>query len=199
MKRALVGCVSIALIAIIGCNKPQKKEAQNVTPKETKAAQWSAPEKPNVDVNKKYVATIKTSKGDIKVELYPKEAPLSVTNFVGLSEKGFYKGLNFHRVVPDFVIQGGDPEGTGMGGPGYTLPAEIKLKHTQGALAWARLGDQVNPEKRSSGSQFYITLEEQPFLDQGGYTVFGQTIEGMDVVQKIQQGDTIQEILIQTE
>jgi len=154
---------------------------------------WTEPAKADVDVNKKYTATIKTSKGDIVCELYPKQAPLSVTNFVYLAKGGFYNGLTFHRVVPNFVIQGGDPAGTGSGGPGYTTPAEIGLPHKEGALAWARTGDEVNPQRRSSGSQFYITLKATPFLD-GGYTVFGQTIGGMDVVKKIQQKDVIERI-----
>ncbi len=152
-----------------------------------------------VDAKKKYTAVIKTSKGDITVELFAKETPLSVTNFKQLADGGFYNGLTFHRVVPNFVIQGGDPAGTGSGGPGYTVPAEISThKHIEGALAWARLGDEVNPQKRSSGSQFYITLTATPFLD-GGYTVFGQTIGGMDVVKKIAQGDKIVSITVKAE
>lgn len=156
------------------------------------------PKVPLADIQKYTKAVIKTSKGDITVELFPKEAPLSVTNFVQLAKAGFYDNLAFHRVVPNFVIQGGDPEGTGRGGPGYTIPAEIQgnpHKHIEGALAWARLGDEVNPQKRSSGSQFYITLTATPFLD-GGYTVFGQTTAGMDVVKKISQGDKILKIEI---
>ena len=164
---------------------------------ETKG-KWMEPKAADVDSNKKYIALIKTSKGDILCELYPKEAPLSVTNFVYLAKGGFYNGLTFHRVVPDFVIQGGDPTATGSGGPGYTIPAEIGLKHKEGALAWARTGDEVNPERRSSGSQFYITLKATPFLD-GAYTVFGQTIQGMDVVKKIEQGDKIEGIEIRIE
>lgn len=162
----------------------------------------TAPKEANVDMNKKYLATIRTSKGDIKVELFPKEAPISVTNFMQLAQKSFYKGLTFHRVEPDFVIQGGDPTGTGRGGPGYTIPAEIKLPHQTGALAWARLpetdpqGNPVNPKRESSGSQFYITLAPQPSLD-GGYTVFGQTVEGMDVVKKIQRGDVIEDVVVE--
>jgi len=151
----------------------------------------SPPEKAmSFEAGKKYEAVIHTSKGDITCELYPDKAPLSVTNFIQLAKAKFYNGLTFHRVVPGFVIQGGDPDGTGSGGPGYTIPAEIGLPHLQGALAWARLGDQVNPKRNSSGSQFYITLEATPNLD-GGYTVFGQTVNGMDVVQKIAVGDTI--------
>jgi peptidyl-prolyl cis-trans isomerase B (cyclophilin B) len=142
---------------------------------------------------KLYFAVIHTNKGDITCELATQQAPLSVTNFVQLAQGGFYDGLTFHRVVPNFVIQGGDPQGTGTGGPGYTIPAEINLNHDKGALAWARLPDQVNPQKRSSGSQFYITLEKVPYLDRE-YTVFGKTVSGMDVVQKIKQGDTISKI-----
>jgi cyclophilin family peptidyl-prolyl cis-trans isomerase len=142
---------------------------------------------------KQYQAVIHTSKGDVICDLYPEKAPMSVTNFIQLAQGGFYNGLKFHRVVPKFVVQGGDPEGTGRGGPGYTIPAEIGLSHQKGALAWARLPDQVNPTRRSSGSQFYITLDTISYLD-GEYSVFGQTIAGFDVVQKISQEDTINKI-----
>ena len=154
------------------------------------------PKTPLADIQKQTKAVIHTSKGDITVELYPKEAPLSVTNFVQLAKIGFYNNLTFHRVVPNFVVQGGDPEGTGRGGPGYTVKAEIEgnpHKHIEGALAWARQGDEMNPERRSSGSQFYITLAATPFLD-NGYTVFGKTTAGMDVVKKIVVGDKILKI-----
>lgn len=156
--------------------------------------QFTEPTKPmSFESGKTYVAVIHTSKGDITCQLNSEEAPLSVTNFIQLAQGGFYNGLIFHRVVPNFVVQGGDPDGTGRGGPGYTVPAEIKLSHKQGALAWARLADNMNPKKRSSGSQFYITLEKIPHLD-GEYTVFGQTISGMDIVQKIEQGDVIKSV-----
>ena len=147
------------------------------------------------EVGKKYQAVITTTKGKIICELYPEKAPLSVTNFIQLVKGGFYHQLKFHRVVPGFVIQGGDPSGNGTGGPGYTLPAEIGLPHIQGALAWARLPDHANPQKRSSGSQFYITLEATPFLNDE-YTVFGQTVAGFDVVQKITAGDSIEKVEI---
>ncbi len=148
-----------------------------------------------IDVNKSYTATIKTSKGSIVADLYPKDAPTTVNNFVFLAKDGFYDGLTFHRVVPGFVIQGGDPKGDGTGGPGYDVPPEIKAKHTLGALAMARKGGpaQTTP---SSGSQFYITLAPQPSLD-GQYTVFGQVTQGMDVVQKIAVGDKIDSVTIQ--
>lgn len=110
-----------------------------------------------------------------------------------MANNGYYDGLTFHRVEPGFVIQGGDPKGDGTGGPGYTIPAEINHKHGRGALAWARTGDQVNPTRASSGSQFYITQQETPFLD-GQYSVFGQVISGMEIVDKIAVGDKIQRI-----
>lgn len=143
-----------------------------------------------IDPAKKYVGTIRTEKGDIVVELDALYAPLHVNNFVYLARQGFYDGLTFHRHVPGFVIQGGDPSGTGTGGPGYTVPAEIGLPHVEGALAMARRGDQVNPQKASSGSQFYITLAATHQLD-GGYSVFGRVIAGLDVVMKLTQGDLI--------
>lgn len=147
-----------------------------------------------IDVTKTYVATIKTAKGSIVVEMYPKDAPQHVNNFVFLARDGFYNGLTFHRVEPGFVIQGGDPLGTGTGGPGYNIPPEIKAKHTKGAIAMARQGGpaQTTP---SSGSQFYITLAAQPGLD-GQYTAFGQVTSGMEVVEKIARGDLIQSITI---
>lgn len=146
---------------------------------------------------KKYIASIKTKKGTIVCELNTEKAPLSVTNFVQLANGGYYNGLTFHRVEPGFVIQGGDPKGNGTGGPGYTVKGESTngLKHGEGALAWARTGDQVNPERRSSGSQFYITLAPTPFLD-GQYTVFGQVTTGMEVVKTISRGDVMEEVKI---
>jgi len=157
-------------------------------------AQFTEPKQAIVfEMGKTYEAAITTSKGMIVCRLQPEKAPLSVTNFIQLAQGGFYNGLTFHRVVPKFVIQGGDPVGNGTGGPGYTTPAEIGLPHIKGALAWARLPDMMNPERRSSGSQFYITLEPTPFLD-GQYTVFGMTISGMDVVEKIEIGDRIEKI-----
>ncbi len=152
----------------------------------------SAPPPMAIDKTKKYIATIKTSKGEIKIELDPSAAPQTVNNFVYLSTNGFYDGLTFHRVEPDFVIQGGDPAGNGSGGPGYNIPPEIKLPHVAGAIAMARRGGP--PESTpSSGSQFYITLAATPNLD-GNYTAFGKTIAGMDVVKKIVIGDKIERV-----
>ena len=151
-----------------------------------------------IDPKKSYSATIVTDKGEIELDLFLQDAPLTVNNFVYLAQSGFYSGLTFHRVVPNFVIQGGDPLGSGTGGPGYTVPAEIGKPHPKGALATARQGDAVNPRRASSGSQFYITLEPTPHLN-GGYTVFGQVTSGMEVVESIGVGDVIQEIVIAAE
>jgi peptidylprolyl isomerase/peptidyl-prolyl cis-trans isomerase B (cyclophilin B) len=127
--------------------------------------------------------------GTILMELYPDVAPKTVESFLALTKKGFYNGLTFHRVVPGFVAQGGDPKGDGSGGPGYTTKAEFnQKKHLTGTVAMARAG---HPD--SAGSQFYICLAPQPFLD-GKYTVFGQVTEGMDVVQKITVGDVMKSV-----
>ena len=136
---------------------------------------------------------IKTSMGDIVIELFEKDAPKHTANFKKLVKSGFYNGTTFHRVIPSFMIQGGDPNSKdadrsndGVGGPGYTLPAEIKAKHEKGSVAAARLGDQVNPNRESSGSQFYIVTGDASHLD-GQYTVFGKVTSGMDVVYKIEK------------
>ncbi len=174
--------------------KPQSTEQE----KNNMGKTFEEPKTSQVEAGKKYSAILKTDKGEINIDLFADKAPLGVTNFIQLAKGGFYDGLNFHRVVPNFVVQGGDPQGNGTGGPGYTVPAEIGPKHIKGAVAWARTGDEVNPEQRSSGSQFYITLEATPFLD-GAYSVFGQTTSGMEVVEKIQMGDKIQGIEIKEE
>ncbi|HTT76348.1 MAG TPA: peptidylprolyl isomerase [Candidatus Binataceae bacterium] len=147
--------------------------------------------------NTGHYAILDTDRGDVVIELYPNVAPKTVANFEELSKKGFYNGLTFHRVEPGFVVQGGDPQGNGMGGPGYDLPAEISPteKHVRGTVAMARKGDQVNPERKSSGSQFYICLAPAPFLDQQ-YTIFGGVVEGMNVVDQIKVGDHIKKVTI---
>jgi len=156
---------------------------------------YSEPPEMQIDAGRAYTATISTARGDIVLQLDAGAAPQTVNNFVFLTEQGFYDGLTFHRVETGFVIQGGDPLGTGTGGPGYTVPAEIGLPHVEGAIAMARQGDEVNPTRASSGSQFYITLAPTAQLD-GAYTVFGQVTAGMDVVQSIAIGDAIEEIAI---
>jgi len=136
-------------------------------------------------------AIVKTNRGSFRLFLYGNDAPISVKNFVRLAEAGFYDGLTFHRYEPDFVIQGGDPLGNGMGDAGYTIPLEISdRKHIKGALGMARAQD-----PNSGSCQFYICLEAQPGLD-GGYTVFGEVIKGMSVVDQLRQGDKIIKIKI---
>ncbi len=138
-------------------------------------------------------AIIKTDKGDIELELFPNEAPNTVKNFEKLANSGFYDGLTFHRVIPDFVIQGGCPRGDGTGGPGYTIKCEInEHKHGTGALSMAHAG------KDTGGSQFFITHSPQPHLD-GVHTVFGQVTKGMDVVYKIQPGDVMNKVIVTDE
>jgi len=150
--------------------------------------------------NTGHYAILDTDRGVIVIEFYPAVAPKTVANFETLVKKGFYNGLIFHRVVPDFVVQGGDPDGTGMGGPGYTVPAEIDSSehHLRSTVATARLGDDVNPTRQSSGSQFYICLKPQPSLD-AQYTIFGGVIKGMDVVDRIQKGDHMKKLTLASE
>jgi peptidyl-prolyl cis-trans isomerase B (cyclophilin B) len=161
---------------------------------EEKPKTYKPPTKQEVEQAKevgKYQVFVKTSRGQLELELDGKAAPLHVANFVKLANAKFYDGLKFHRVVPDFVVQAGCPKGDGTGGPGYTIKAEKSpLRHGKGALGMARRAD---PD--SAGSQWYITLSPQPALDQGkgrpGYVVFGTVVSGMDVVKKIEKGDRI--------
>jgi peptidyl-prolyl cis-trans isomerase B (cyclophilin B) len=130
--------------------------------------------------------------GQVKIELFPNEAPGTVANFEKLINEGFYNGLNFHRVIPGFVAQGGCPNGTGTGGPGYTIKCETAgnpHKHERGSLSMAHAG------KDTGGSQFFIVYEPQPHLN-GVHTVFGKVVEGMEYVDDIQQGDKMKEVKI---
>lgn len=142
---------------------------------------YSAPPPMTIDQNKTYTATIKTNFGDIVIQLLPKDAPLAVNNFVFLARQGFYDGIKFHRVVKGFMIQSGDPQGTGMGGPGYQFADELAntLDYTTGTLAMANSGSNTN------GSQFFITLADYSKRLPKLYTIFGKVTGGMDVVQKI--------------
>ena len=135
-------------------------------------------------------AIIETDKGNIELVLFDKEAPNTVDNFEKLAKDGFYNGLTFHRVLPNFVIQGGCPKGNGTGGPGYTIKCEINPhKHGAGALSMAHAG------KDTGGSQFFITHSPQPHLD-GVHTVFGKVVKGMDVVNKIKQNDVMNKVTV---
>lgn len=214
--------MSISCLLVLGSMNScsQEKKAETLT--------QDAPKKQMVKIKStKEVAVIETKFGKIVLSLYEQDAPQHVANFKKLIQSGFYNGTTFHRVIQNFMIQGGDPNSKdndpmndGMGGPGYTVPAEIKRYHKRGALAAARQGDQVNPTKASSGSQFYIvqngpmsldqlkqlemsmrrqkpnfsltqeqidtytTLGGTPFLD-NEYTVFGEAVMGLDVVDQI--------------
>lgn len=147
-----------------------------------------------IDSNKQYVAHFKTSKGEFDVQLFADKAPITVNNFVFLARDGFYDGVTFHRVISDFMIQGGDPTGTGTGGPGYKFADEesaLRLRHEgPGILSMANAG------KNTNGSQFFITHVETPWLD-GKHAVFGKVMgNGQEIVNKIQQGDLIESITI---
>jgi peptidyl-prolyl cis-trans isomerase B (cyclophilin B) len=137
-------------------------------------------------------ATFQTERGTIQVELAADKAPLTVANFVNLARRGFYDGLTFHRVIPDFMVQGGCPQGSGTGGPGYRFEDETGngLSHERGVLSMANAGPATN------GSQFFITHVACPWLD-GKHTVFGKVLEGQDVVDKVEQGDTIRSVTIE--
>ncbi|RNF81821.1 peptidylprolyl isomerase [Montanilutibacter psychrotolerans] len=138
------------------------------------------------------IATFDTDRGPIRVELAADKAPLTVANFVNLVLRGYYDGLNFHRVIPDFMVQGGCPEGRGTGGPGYKFEDEARngLGHQRGVLSMANAGPATN------GSQFFITHVACPWLD-GKHTVFGKVLEGIEVVDAVKQGDTIKSVKIE--
>lgn len=180
---------------------------QTAAPQPTQGASTTktyAAEPPmTIDQSKKYFATIKMDIGDIKVELFPQDAPRHVNNFVFLSRDGFYDGVTFHRVIPGFMAQAGDPTGTGRGGPGYNIPDEVNSrKFEDGTLGMAK-----TQLPNSAGSQWFLDYAPQPSLD-GGYTAFGQIVEGRDVLDKIMPrdparattpGTTINTIIIEEE
>ena len=154
--------------------------------------QWNSPPAMQIDSKKNYSATIETSKGAIEIALSAQYAPKTVNNFVFLAQEGFYDGVSFHRVISNFMIQGGDPTGTGRGGPGYKFEDEFAgnpLTHEAKALSMANAGPNTN------GSQFFITHAPQPHLD-GKHTVFGKVTSGQDVVDAISQGDTMTKVTI---
>lgn len=167
----------------------------------SKPKTYSAPPPMTIDTSKQYTATIETEKGKMVLELFARDVPVTVNNFAFLAREGFYDGSTFHRVIPGFMAQGGDPTGTGRGGPGYKFDDEFtKHKHIAGTLSMANAGPNTN------GSQFFITFTPQHALD-GKHTVFGQLIEGMDVLGKLTprdpsqnpqfEGDTIVRITIE--
>jgi peptidyl-prolyl cis-trans isomerase B (cyclophilin B) len=153
---------------------------------------WDRSPEMQIDTSKNYMAEIETDRGSIKLELFPNYAPKTVNNFVFLARQGFYDGVSFHRVISNFMIQGGDPTGTGAGGPGYSFEDEVAdnpLTHETGVISMANAGPNTN------GSQFFITHCPQPHLN-GKHTVFGKVVSGQDVVDSICQGDKMEQIII---
>jgi peptidyl-prolyl cis-trans isomerase B (cyclophilin B) len=154
--------------------------------------QYPSPPAMQIDPSKKFTATFETSRGTIVCDLFPNEAPSTVNNFVFLAKDGFYDGTKFHRVIADFMVQGGDPEGTGRGGPGYRFNDELKgnyKKHQRGSLSMANAGPNTN------GSQFFITHVVTDWLD-GKHTVFGQVTSGQEIVDQVKQGDVLKKVTI---
>ena len=183
--------IGVIVLIVIGIawllwpkSTPQQAQSPALTPS-GKVDQYSAPPPMTIDVNKEYLATFKLAQGgEFVVKLLPDKAPKTVNNFVFLAKQGFYNGTTFHRVLKDFMAQGGDPSGTGQGGPGYQFENEDSdLKFDkEGVVAMANAGRDTN------GSQFFITFGPQDYLN-GGYTIFGQVIDGMDVVKSIRLRD----------
>ena len=155
--------------------------------------QWDTPPEMTIDPAKVFTVKLETSRGDIELELYPEHAPKTVNNFVFLINESFYDGVTFHRVIDNFMVQGGDPDGTGSGGPGYRFEDELignPLKHETKVISMANAGPDTN------GSQFFITHLPQAHLD-GKHTVFGKVTLGVDVVDAIRQGDVINKASVQ--
>ena len=156
------------------------------------AKQYQSPPEMQVDTSRNYKITLETDKGSIELELFPQHAPKTVNNFVFLAQEGFYDGVTFHRVIANFMVQGGDPTGSGRGGPGYRFEDEFSgnpLRHERGVISMANAGPNTN------GSQFFITHGPQPHLD-GRHTVFGKVTKGIDVVDAIEQGDTMVKVTV---
>lgn len=182
----------LAVVLLLACAGPATETPATETPATVERKTYSAPPSMTIDTSKQYTATIETRKGKLVLELFAADAPLTVNNFVSLARDGFYDGVTFHRVIPDFMAQGGDPTGTGRGGPGYSFADEFSpnLTHGTGALSMANSGPDTN------GSQFFITYAPQPHLN-GKHSVFGRLIEGMDVLKKLENGDTMRKVTIE--
>ncbi len=180
MKKIVSLAVIVLLmsLAVISCGEETPEPAPEAKPKS-----YSSPPPMTIDTGKQYTATIETEKGNMVVELFAKDVPVTVNNFVFLAREGFYDGSTFHRVIPGFMAQGGDPTGTGMGGAGYKFDDEFTgHKHEAGTLSMANSGPNTN------GAQFFITFAPQHGLD-NKHSVFGQLIEGMDVLESLTPRD----------
>ena len=179
---ALVAVSLLSIMALlVGCSGSKEPNTK---------LQWSSPPSMQINTSRIYYATFDTSLGSFKVQLFANESPITVNNFVFLAEQGFYNDTTFHRIIRTFMIQGGDPTGTGTGGPGYTIPDELPVKHSYdpGILAMANTG-----QPNTGGSQFFICTgsDAQNLNSTPNYTQFGQVVSGMDVVQKIAAVPTI--------
>lgn len=191
-REAIAVMLIAALILTVSCSSSSSNNSPlptRTTMSSTKKT-YTSPPPMIIDTSKQYTAVIETNKGKLVLELFAKDVPKTVNNFVFLAREGFYDGVAFHRVIPGFMAQGGDPTGTGSGGPGYKFADEFTShKHGTGALSMANAGPDTN------GSQFFITYAPQPHLD-GKHSVFGQLTEGMDVLQKLVNGDVMQKVTI---
>lgn len=195
MARGRVFLLVLLALLLSGCWAGDIYIPPTLTP--LSSPQPTEPVVPTVAPGQGTVATIVTERGTIVCQLRPDIAPKTVANFAKLANEGFYDGRAFFRVEPGFVIQGGSPDDRATGSIGYTIEAEINLPHTAGAIAMARTSDEVNPERRSDGSQFYITLAATPGLD-GAYTVFGDCGASLDIVRQIQVGDKMLRVRVET-
>ncbi len=194
-----IGVIVVAVVLVAWFSLPKSKGGATTTT----AKQYSAPPPMTIDVTKQYFATVKMENGgEFVIQLFPDKAPITVNNFVFLAREGFYDGTTFHRVLADFMAQGGDPTGTGGGGPGYEFANEDSdlTFNKAGVVAMANAGRDTN------GSQFFITFSPQEYLN-GNYTIFGQVVQGMDVVMNIRlrdpqqnpnyEGDKIESVTIE--
>lgn len=182
LKKAYLPLMLMIVVALMlgGCGKKEEKTAEQ--PKSTEPKSWTSPPEMKIDTNKTYQAEIKTSKGSFTIELFAKDAPKTVNNFVFLAKEGFYNDVTFHRIIESFMIQTGDPTGTGAGGPGYSFEDEkTSYKYEPGIVAMANAGPNTN------GSQFFICTgaDSEGLNSQPNYTIFGKVTDGMDTVKKI--------------
>ncbi len=185
LPRIVGGILVMGALLSASCSSQAPEPAPTPKPKT-----YSSPPPMTIDTSKQYSATIETEKGDLVLELFASDVPITVNNFVFLAREGFYDNTTFHRVISGFMAQGGDPTGTGRGNPGYRFADEFTgHTHVTGALSMANAGPNTN------GSQFFITYAPQHGLD-GKHSVFGRLIKGMDVLKKIEAGDAIIRITI---